>query len=82
VPVNRLLEFAVDLVFLDLQVADFLLAEQLQELAVRNALHRSPFDKQHLHRAEHDKRDQEVGQVPLVIFFMDLARTWAQAISN
>ncbi|MNL56475.1 hypothetical protein D3C87_1799750 [compost metagenome] len=72
VPVNRLLEFAADLVLLDLQITDFLLAEQLQELAVRNALHDTPFNEQHLHHAEHDKRDQEVRQVPLMIFFHEL----------
>src|SRR3990167_1157916 len=67
--VDGLLKLAADLVLLDPQIADFLFAQQLQELTVRNALHHTPFDKQKLNEGQHDKRDGEVRQVPLVGFF-------------
>jgi hypothetical protein len=41
--VDRHLQLAADLVFLDLQVADFLLVQQLQKLTVRDVLHHAVF---------------------------------------
>ncbi|TWC55736.1 hypothetical protein FBY04_109157 [Pseudomonas sp. SJZ080] len=67
--IDGLKQFPTDPVFLYLQIADFLLGHQLQELTVRNALHGMTFGGQKLHEGQHQECDQEIREVPLIIVF-------------
>ncbi|MNU08460.1 hypothetical protein D3C72_2545150 [compost metagenome] len=53
-PIDGYLQFAADPIFLNPQVADFLLTQQLQKLTVRNGLHDTTFEKKKLNEGEHD----------------------------
>lgn len=55
--IDRLLQPAEDTVMLDMQVADLLLIEQLQELAVRDGLHGRLAEQAELHGCEHRQAD-------------------------
>jgi hypothetical protein len=48
------------------------LAQQLQELTVGDALHRMAVNKKQLGECKDQKGDREVGKVPLVILFHGL----------
>jgi hypothetical protein len=48
------------------------LTQQLQELAIRDALYGMAFDKKKLHKRYDNEGDREVGKVPLVIFLHGL----------